>query len=557
MENENCPPPALEKSAGGYTVYYKNTYLYDRYNPVSKIIKKIEKIEIKENTLIVVPSPLLYYGVDYLSRKIHHSCRILCIERDPLLFNLKDSIHSVFKECDLNKIISIQSDQCGFFLDFFENRNFPHLFTSAFRHILFLPLNSSYLLHREFYLGCSDNLKTGLNHYLKNSLTLYSLGERFFRNLFLNIPSLIDYTDIKNISITKPVVAAGSGESLESAIPLLKKYRDSITIFAIDTSLRTLLNSEIVPDYVVVVESQFFNIYDFYGLDISGIPLIADMSAYPLTFRLFKGKKYLFTSLFKPSRFIDSLLDKNLLPSPIPPLGSVALSAIYIALKYSDYPVFYTGIDFSFKYGKTHSKDSTPVYKSLIDFSKITGDLNFTLSSSRFTFPVKNQRGEEVYATNVLLSYSKILEKMISRHKRIYSLFSCGMTGNKFDIPDENTFKTVLEPLKRHSQKNLPKPSASDTSSPCSAYLSIMRNEIENIVNMIDCGTKALNNIDYEANASLLYEKIKLSDYLIPNYPGFSVLREPDPVSIKHILLTCYKFKMTLEKAEKIILHQS
>ncbi len=114
----------------------------------------------------------------------------------------------------------------------------------------------------------------------------------------------------------------------------------------------------ISADYILAVESQFYNIYDFYGCKDTGIPVICDISAYPKTARITGGENYFFFSEFSDSSFLKEMDNMGLLPGKIPPLGSVGVIAVYAALELTKLPVIYSGLDFSFIPGKSHSRMS-------------------------------------------------------------------------------------------------------------------------------------------------------------------------------------------------------
>ncbi|MCP5513934.1 MAG: DUF115 domain-containing protein [Spirochaetales bacterium] len=544
-------PPYLIKAVkeDSYTVFYRNTLLYDKANPQGKIAQKIRQQEIKPDTLIIIPSPLLFYGIEELYACLPESCRLLCIESDISLYNLKDNAESRYS-CDFEYL---KIEDPDFFLNYIDNMKHGMI-----KNVLFLPLNRGYYLNRDFYQKCYENIKKSLKNFLKNSLTLYSLGHRYFTNIFLNMPEFCEKNDIRNLVVDSPVFIAGAGESLESSLPLIKKYRRFFKILALDTAIKTLAGYGITPDFIVAVESQLYNIFDFIGFRYSKIPLIADITSYPLTSRIFKGKKYYFTSHFTNSEFLEKCRNLNLIPSFIPPLGSVGITALYIALQITDKPVFYSGLDFSFTPGKTHSKDSPSIIDCLINMGRLSGDKNYALSFSRDLIPVKNIKGEDVYTTSVLKSYSETMSDLIAGGKSVYSLFSCGITGNANNIADEEEFKKLI-PADTDKCGNPENILSGEEGLPVkrAEIKTLLESELVKTDAVIKAGVDALNGQIKNDNLYLIKKLTKDSDYLLPKLPGINYSKDYTDVTVKYILLSCYRFRKIISNTLEVIHHQS
>lgn len=566
MKNSFLSAPTLTEGKGGeFTVFYKDTFLYDKNCPTSNIINKINAIEIKPNTLIFIPSPLLFYGIDVLLEKLPENSAVLCVEYDQNLFLLKNNKNSLFEKCcntvqnsfKKSKFEYIRTENRDFFLNAFEKFNF-----NGIRNLLFLPLGKGYLINRDFYTKCFENLKNSHNSYLKNTLTLYAFGQRYFKNIFLNIPfftannsnTSISAEDVKNLFVNFPVLVAGAGESLETALPLIKKHRSSFKLIAIDTALKTLFQEGIRPDYVLALESQIYNIADFTGCDFFSIPLIADMTTYPLTSKLFKGKKYYFSSDFKTSSFLNLCVKEKIIPSFVPPLGSVGVIAIYIASLITSSPIFYTGLDFSFKPGKSHAKESPQILNALVSSNRLSGETNYYLSFSRPIRKIKNMSGEIVFTTAILESYGNSLKEIITSCHNIYSLFSCGIVENKNNIADEKQFESILLKTSKDDIGN--KSIATTEKADYETTICFLQKEYEKICIVIKAGTEALNGINSEENIACIKEVLEYSDYLVPFIPESSstlVQNQYNVTGLKYILLSAYKFKKTVKNALKTI----
>ena len=552
MENNNFIPPEVIKTGEGYNIFYKNKYLYPEKNPASRINSKIESLKIQENTLVLIPSPLLYYGIEELISKLEKNCSIVFIEQDKELYHLKSNPYKEYYSLCL------------------ENENDAVLFCkdydfSSFRKIILFPLNSGYFINRSFYNRILDIFTKGLNTFWKNKMTLISLSSRWYSNIFKNLPCFFAGKSISELKVRGPVFIAGAGESLEKSIPLLKKYRDSFTLIAIDTAANTLISYEIKPDFILAVESQFYNMYDFYSCRNSGIPLICDISAYPETLRITGGSNYFFFSEFSGSSFLKYMFNKHLLPDKIPPLGSVGVIAVFIALQLTDSEVIYSGLDFSFIPGKSHSRNSPFITLTslLSDRTSINSNYSFCLRGDYSK--TSDIEGNPVYTTSSLKSYSESLKEIISSSGRIYSLPPAGLvsakpgteelfSGNKADVLSNLEEKNCSHEKPGGKAGDFKEHSGTEdinSTDNINIIADFYNSEYKNIKKIIKISVDFLNSRSEESAAFELKNMLAFSDYITENFPEAQVPDELSPPYIKRVLLSCYKYERILGQVIK------
>ncbi len=524
--------PQLCNTEEGQNIYYRNKYLYPLKNSLNRIKNKIDSLSIIEGTLIIIPSPLLFYGIDYLIEVLPKNCFILMIEHDKELFSITE-----------NKLP-------GFPYLFADSFNDLNIFINNFnlsdiRKLLILPLNNGYFLNRNFYSSCYDIFQKRLNQYWKNRITLLTLGSRWFKNIFYN---LMNYREsISSLKIEGAVVVAGAGESIEKTIPLLKKYRKYFTLIAIDTALSTLHCCSLKPDFILAVESQFYNIYDFHNYLDSGIPVICDLTAYPQTCRITGGMNYYFISEFCSSGFLASMNKKTLLPPMIPPLGSVGVTAVYIASLLTSSCVLYTGLDFSYIPGKSHSKNSPFIINTSLLKKRIKGDENYSFCINNQTQEVYDINGIKCLTNPNLRSYSDNL-KMIIKDKSIYALLSSGITENSRIIRNETDFAEILEkcPVKSVVTQEY------ENKIDLSALNQFFKDEYEKITSVILSSLDYLNGRTSEENInSKLKELLAESDYITADFTDSTLPVTFTPAYIKRILLSCYRYERILKNILK------
>ena len=104
LESEN--KPCLVRTAQGFSVSYKNLFLYSKYNPARNILSIIEKMEILPGTIVLCFSPVLNYGLEPLAEKLPENCIMFGIEADSELHKLSES-ESENLECTKNNIYEL------------------------------------------------------------------------------------------------------------------------------------------------------------------------------------------------------------------------------------------------------------------------------------------------------------------------------------------------------------------------------------------------------------------------------------------------------------------
>ena len=86
--NNDTNKPCLVETRQGLSVLYENRYLYSKYNPAASIERLVDRLELKNDTLVLCFSPVLGYGLKKLAEKLPSGCFMLAIEADAQLLEL-------------------------------------------------------------------------------------------------------------------------------------------------------------------------------------------------------------------------------------------------------------------------------------------------------------------------------------------------------------------------------------------------------------------------------------------------------------------------------------
>jgi hypothetical protein len=280
--------------------------------------------------------------------------------------------------------------------------------SGRYRRILELTTNAAAMLHRAEYRRIRDLLDRQIQIVWQNRLTMHAMGRLWIRNTIMNLPSLVD-TRIPLFD-DRPVVVAGAGPSLDDSLLLLSDLREEIQIVAVDTAVPALADAGITPDIVIAVEAQLANAYDFLPVADRSYTLIADIGSSPAAADLHKSRAWII-SVHSPISLLERVSALPGIISTLPPLGSVGVSAVLIALQYTKAPLFLTGLDFSVLRGQTHARGTTAPRWQHIHSDRLSPVEDPTIGVPRITAPAA--AGGRCVTTLVLAGYAKELVKTI------------------------------------------------------------------------------------------------------------------------------------------------
>ena len=473
QKNAHTENPILTKAAasagnGGteaYTVQYKNRFLYSKYNPEKNIISAIEKTEILPGTLVIIFSPCLFYGIEALAKKcgaeLGKSVFIIAVEAEEKLrqFSLEQN----------SRLESLPKGALQFFPNDALDAQGINLFLQElsssyrkkiaglslpppgiFRRAIRFDFSGGVFFHADFYAQFFALSQNGIAQFWKNRLTLVKLGRLFCKNIFKNLPlasSGISFEGLEK-KIEMPILVLGAGESLEKTILELKELGEKIEdifIIAVDAALAPLLSAGIKIDAVVANEAQIAIEKAYIGTKGAAAflrkkpILFCDLVSRHTIPRITEFPPCFFFSEFEKNNFCAKLEECGILPRKIPPLGSVGLSATYIATllrKDDGVPILISGLDFSFSCGKTHANGTMAHKARLLQHCRTAPCENYAAAFSQGAEKIFAKNGKRVFTTKNLSGYAALFQSIFSSAKNI---FDCGEEGLNLGIARANS----------------------------------------------------------------------------------------------------------------------
>lgn len=436
--------PQIVEVQNGKSVFYKERYLYSKYNPEKTILFTLQKLKTEPRTLFLAFSPALCYGLEKLCSSLPENCFVLAVDADENLLSLakksfqKDFPNFSFLEKDELQNLPYMLMQKNCTLK--SGKSFPN--AGTFKRIVKIDFSAGIQFYKDFYEELFRSLNDSLSRFWKNRITLVKFGRRYSRNFFKNLSHLASSIPFEKFerTISKPILVLAAGESLEDTFNIIEQNKNCFFIIAVDAACSTLFSKGIMPDIVVSEEAQLAIKDAFIGFPNVNAPLIAtSLSSWTTLHSISKNKITYFATKYDDTFFFKNLTTQKILPKVIPPLGSVGISATLLATlirKDENTPIFFSGLDFSYLVGKTHAR-GTPHHKvRLQNTSKIKPLENYEASFGYGSENCIAENGNIVKSSPTLISYAETFRYIFANEKNIYSLSQKGLPLGK-EMPSQ------------------------------------------------------------------------------------------------------------------------
>ncbi len=425
QENKPCLVPAGQ----GFSVKYRDKFLYSRYDPKKSVLRAVEGLAILPDTLLLCVSPLLCHGLPELLQKLPENCLVLGIEADENLFELT---MSEFSKIGLN---IADADEKFRLLSPEETRRLPSSldknFSGEYKRIQRIDFSAGAALNREFYSEIFEVSQNVVNQFWKNRLTLVRFGRKYSSNLFRNLKILSIARNFDSVKkAAKPILVVGAGESAVKTLLEVKKRRNDFFIISVDAGLATFKVLGIKADAAVCEECQSVIACAFRGVKDAYENLFISLSANPSVAAISPARDVFYASLYSNADFLKNLVRKKIIRLPFEPLGSVGLSAVQVALKLrknDNVPIYVTGLDFSYSAGNTHVKSSFHENERRKKSTRISGLDSFAESFGISSIKKTGKDGRTVFTGHALEGYRNLFSDRFSAEKNIFDVAESGL----------------------------------------------------------------------------------------------------------------------------------
>ena len=400
----------VEARSDGYQVVYQGKRLYTDANPRAAADRRAAAATIPPRHLIMVPSPLLWYGIDRLMARDDAPEAVLCVELDRNLAAF--SAH--------NFPPALRDDPRLTFLTGDDQATLDAALTSigvdTFSGCDIITLSGGFALNSRRYRALETHLRSVLRANWQNRLSLIRLGRRWLLNVFNNLAELPNSRSLDESTADRPTVLVGAGQSLEHCLDALQRFRSEVRIVAVDTALGSLYAAGIQPDYVIVLESQLINREHLLGFMRHGTTFVFDISSAPQIVRQVEPQfRCFFASRFTECAFLRRLERSGLPATWIPPRGSVAVAGLETLSNRIGRPLYLLGTDFSFQTGKPHARGTGSHRWYLRHCSRLHPDSLYAQAMQRPLVTLSDKNGAKARSDTILAGYRLQLLDVLSR----------------------------------------------------------------------------------------------------------------------------------------------
>lgn len=562
--------PLLTEVSGGTSIVFKNKELYSRRSPRERAEARAGAFDLEADTLYILASPLLWYGVGRVLEKLPDSSHLIAVEYEPQLAELsrQHTPPELLSHARLHLSFAPQQKVLPATKALIE-----HIGMEQFRRARLISLNGGYRLNSRRYTELQHLVEEEIQQFWQNKYTLMHMLPLWIKNIFRNYAQCAVDTFRASHSNSQtearfglphtslPIVVAGAGPSLEPHIEFLNRHRRQIYLLAVDTAYSTLMQNKIEPDAVIVQESQFYNLYDFLTHPQISCDLVADISSYPQVLRLARkvksaGRLYLFASEFSKISLFQDLQTADLLPPLFPPLGSVGLTAVRAALHITNSSVIVTGLDFAFPPGQTHARGAPRHQLSLLHSTRLIGLEDMIARTTKGVTLVADLIGADgrpLRTTPTLRRYADNFARIFNSMERIRILKPRGLPLGVAELSETELSRYLLGLQAPPGKAAASAPTLAEKSG-SAAVRTFLKNELDKLHTIYEHGTGFLQGT-LEADAvEPLIEEINRCEYLFLHFPdtGYSI-RRINPTLIKRLLVSSGHYIRVIEEALALI----
>lgn len=282
-----------------------------------------------------------------------------------------------------------------------------------------------------------------------NSNTLRRFGDLWLKNLSKNLCYMRDKKGIalfKDMFSNIPALLIAAGPSLDEIVPYLPKLTKHCLIIAVDTAVRACLRVGVEPDFILLVDPQYWNWRHLDGLACPSSILITESAAWPSVFRFQCRSIHLCSSLFPLGKFIEQRTESR---GTLGAGGSVATTAWDFACHTGASPIYVAGLDLGFPHKRTHFSGSIFEERSHTTSCRIfpAEMAAWNALYAAGPYPVPNYKGGTVLTDKRLNLYAWWFEsKLVDKKKhRTTTLNADGVKIPGFDVADIKTVFSLQE----------------------------------------------------------------------------------------------------------------
>ena len=487
-------------------ILFEEKPFHSKVDPEKEALNLVKGLNVKKGYLFLFVGIGLGYHIEQFKRlyKEAQEATIIAIEKSSQAFTFLIQTRDI----SFLRGIHLFVDEDEPIIESF----FRHLDPLSFKGYRIIRLRGAFSIFQDYYTRLETYFKSVLSGRLSDILTRFAFESLWMKNIVENIPSLqgkMPLGALKNILRYKTALVVAAGPSLIEQLQMIKSASPNIYIIAVDAALQPLLSSGILPDFIVSLDAQYFNLFHFHHIFTMekwtpNSILIADVVANPLVLKHWQGPLYFSSTTSKAGHGGEKNPLVNLLMNYYGPIdsiecgGSVATTAIEVALYLGAHPVLVTGLDLSYTYLTTHINSSAIhryFYFKSNRFDTIHSAMGKTIQKRKLQY-VMGVSGKRVLTDFVFANYLKWFEEKSDYFQRVFNVTA---TGAVIPHVTHQILKDYINKNRVLKEKKLPcapLPVAKLSRDVCMKVLSDLTQEICSAKNTLSCTIRTASNFD-------------------------------------------------------------
>ncbi|MGL4562892.1 MAG: motility associated factor glycosyltransferase family protein [Brevinema sp.] len=404
---------------GAFTFKENEKFIHSSRSPIKEAERLLSKITSSEKnqTVVLLWGVGLGYHTEMLIKQGYH---VIAIEPRP-------KTATVFKKIfPMEQLLAFVEDNPEDIFNALVNLN-PAL-TKTFIDIRMLGMDID-----PIYLKRAEQGKNAL----RSTHTIYSyLMDSWHKHILINIQHA--HVTFDPIFKDQEVIICSAGPSLRESLPYIKKLSTKLIILAVDTALKTLLEADIIPDYVFSVDAKIHNIGDFCGISedtFSQITLLADITVSPQISSL-AWKQVLYTSTVQPHTtdrglimkriiLLDCLKDIGICFPELQTGGSVANTAFHATIFYQAKKILLVGQDLAYTNHRGHATGSPYDQEYRLTSNRLNTLDTIHIQKVPFDMETPSILGKMTYSDELLMQFKSWFETSVQLNPEL-----CGSVIN-------------------------------------------------------------------------------------------------------------------------------
>ena len=481
----------VKTRSGHPTCEYRGKILHSRFDPVREAEHLIDQEGNEEISLCIFFGFGLGYHVEAFIERYPQTKTLVIEPSSAFLLKCMSArpMERLFTRPTLRFSIDTQPESLPALLD-----NLPLL------NIKIIKPRALYLKDESYYKKLDGVLQSYIARRNLNVNTLNRFGRLWVRNLIKNMGLMASpgVNHLEDMFSGIPSLVLASGPSLDRTLPLLPKLKRRLLIITVDTSLKVCLERGVEPDFIVVVDPQYWNTRHLDRIRIKKALLVSDSSTNPRVFRILNTPAFFGSSFFPLGRHFEAAVGEK---GRMGAGGSVSTSAWDLARLLGTAPIYMAGLDLGFPARNTHFKGAFFETRFHILSRKLNPaeTMSFAYLQQASPFSVRSNTDGSVLTDQRMLIYKWWFEEQMVIHagNLTYNLSPDGVhiegmpfseLDNLLEFPDRR--REIDEKITQ--LQDLPKPPSNTLKSLTSAKMEL----IEELSRLVNLANEALAEMD-------------------------------------------------------------